>query len=70
METEPTYLVDLVLGESAEPSLEVQIEMAIARVKRRANGPQHQDRMVMLRTEIDELEALWLRYLREEAHVG
>jgi hypothetical protein len=25
---------------------------------------------VMLRTEIDELEALWLRYLREEAHVG
>ena len=66
METETTYLVNMVLDESAEPSLEVQIEMAVRRVSRRANGPAHQDRMTMLRKEIDELEALWLRFLREK----
>ncbi len=66
METETTYLVNMALGESAEPSLEVQVEMAIFRVERRACGPAHQDRMTMLRKEIAELRALWLRFLREK----
>ena len=70
METEGEHLLNIPLGQFYEPSLKVQIEMAILRVKRRANGPAHQDRMVMLRKEIDDLERVWHRFVREEAHVG